>query len=524
MFCQYFNLSDEDCSSRFDEIKNKSTKSVANNNQNARGILMLKDNDRNIDDISDILPLLLFQLIGKRNNVVPADVTELPRSTIIWNDCENDALFFSKNKNGKQIKNILKGKLFQTSLETGDSNGWDLTILGTILLSIPFKTEKTECHIQALKEIRNKMAHMPDMDVSDELFNELFGIISQSMVSIGYDESVLNSLKNTSSNQSKKKLFIDENCELKNMVAQADEEFDRKKYFEAIKLYSDAINLFDLSNDELADLFFKRSLVRAQLYNGSSKPDDKYLYRALLDAEKVVANQPQMTRGYIQNAELSFKLNLLKNSEELYNKALAIDLGNEELKNSLAFVRYKKGEQDRLEHLDPNHNLLTSEEKHEHFLHQLNLQNENQRVTIHLNEFRKHLLEFDSSKADVFLGHDYRDGSKSIKQNYEMAAKYYGKAAQKNNAEALYSLALLHMKGQGVKIYFPKAICMLKKAAAQPNTETDGYAILDTIGVKDSAHALGLAYEQGTYVEKNMSVAVSWYEAWNTVAHFQLII
>jgi hypothetical protein len=82
LFCQYFNLSDEDCSSRFDEIKNESTKSAANNNQNARGILMLKDNERNIDDISDILPLLLFQLIGKRKNVVSTDVPELYPSTI----------------------------------------------------------------------------------------------------------------------------------------------------------------------------------------------------------------------------------------------------------------------------------------------------------------------------------------------------------------------------------------------------------------------------------------------------------
>jgi hypothetical protein len=114
---------------------------------------------------------------------------------------------------------------------------------------------------------------------------------------------------------------------------------DRKQYFEAIKSYSNAIKFSDLSNDELADLYYKRSLANIHLYHtqlcyGSNKPDDQYLYQALLDAEKVVANQPTMTRGYIQNAELALKLNFLDKSEELFKKALSIDLENNELINS----------------------------------------------------------------------------------------------------------------------------------------------------------------------------------------------
>jgi TPR repeat protein len=428
-----------------------------------------------------------------------------------WNDTETDALFFSKNENGKKIRKILKEKKFQTSLEKGNSNEWDLTILATILLSKPFKTEQTECHIKALKEICSKVAHMVDMAISDELFNQLFENISQSMISLGYGNTGLNSLKIKLSYQ-KYSQINDDNSKLTTIVTQADEELSRKNYFESITLYSNAINLFDLSNNELADLYYKRSVVQAQLYDESNKPDEKYLYRALLDAEKVVAYQPNMTRGYIQNAELALKLNLLDKSEELYKKALAIDVGNKELKNSLAFVRSKKGQQDRKEHLDPKFQPLTTEENNEIFSKILK---ENQGVSIDTKEIeklRKMMEELDPSKADVYLGHDYRDGSKKTKQSYEMAAKYYAKAAQKNNAEALYNLALLHMKGQGVKIDYPTAIGLLKQAADQPEFVTICGQKIENIGVKEAEHSLGLAYQQGTFVEKDNSIAAIWYE------------
>jgi hypothetical protein len=81
-FCQVLNLSDADCNSIFDEIKNKSTKNVAKYNQNSRGLVIIKDNDKSVDGLRDLLPFILFQLIGKRNNVVPTVEPELTQSTI----------------------------------------------------------------------------------------------------------------------------------------------------------------------------------------------------------------------------------------------------------------------------------------------------------------------------------------------------------------------------------------------------------------------------------------------------------
>ncbi len=82
LFCQYFNFSDEDCSSRFDEIKNKSTKSFANYNRKSRRLVIIEDNDGYIDGLRDILPFLLFQLLDKINNFVPTVIPELSRTTL----------------------------------------------------------------------------------------------------------------------------------------------------------------------------------------------------------------------------------------------------------------------------------------------------------------------------------------------------------------------------------------------------------------------------------------------------------
>ena len=139
-----------------------------------------------------------------------------------------------------------------------------------------------------------------------------------------------------------------------------DLEFSRKNYVEALKMFTKAIDIYDLSNDQVADLYYKKSLLNDQLYK-SIKPDTKYLYRSLIDAEKVVEYQPCIVRGYIQTADIASKLNLLEKAEEFYKKALSIDCGNENLKNSLANIRFKIGKQNRSEHLNPMHMPGTTE-------------------------------------------------------------------------------------------------------------------------------------------------------------------
>ena len=119
------------------------------------------------------------------------------------------------------------------------------------------------------------------------------------------------------------------------------------------------------------------------------------------------------------------------------------------------------------------------------------------------DEAKKIAIKEDPTLSDVWLAHEYRDGSQDIIQNYELAAKYYGKAASAGNAEALYNLALLYEKGLGVLKDFKISFSLLKQAASKNPTRK---------GVSEAEHSIGINYQYGIFVEKDISVAVSWYK------------
>ena len=414
----------------------------------------------------------------------------------------------------KKLKTQLMGKKDHQILDSGNSKDWDFTILARILTSDTFQESSTKPHIERIREIRNKLSHLPDMVVSDALFQELYEIFKVSMKSLQCDDSVLNSINDEINNKTEKsKKTYDENQEYKNLIILAESECSNKNYMSAAKAFSSAINSYEHTNDELGDLYYQRSFANLNIYDSLDEKDDKYLYRSLSDAEKVIDYRPNLTKGYIQAAQLTVRLNELKQSEKFYKLALAIDFDNKEFKNSLAMVRSKLGQQQRKEHLDIKHVPLTTEENNEFIFKTLQ---ESQGISLDKNtleEWKRMIENDDPTKKDVFLAHEYRDGSNKLKQSYEMAAKYYGKAALKKNAEGLYNLALLHMKGHGVKMDFQTAIGLLKQAASQPDKIMIGNNIkIPNVGVKEAEHSLGLAYEQGTYVDKNISLAVYWYD------------
>ncbi len=130
------------------------------------------------------------------------------------------------------------------------------------------------------------------------------------------------------------------------------------------------------------------------------------------------------------------------------------------------------------------------------------------------NEILKELIgKEDPTFLDVCQAHDYRDGSKNVKQDYEKAAMFYGKAAKNGNPEAMYNLALMHMKGIGVKLDFKMAISLLKKASeVNPFGKIGSNNKVPRVGVAEALHSLGLAYQEGTYVERNYPLAADYYE------------
>ncbi|CAF4017631.1 unnamed protein product [Rotaria magnacalcarata] len=120
---------------------------------------------------------------------------------------------------------------------------------------------------------------------------------------------------------------------------------------------------------------------------------------------------------------------------------------------------------------------------------------------------RKH----DPGKDAVFTGHQYRDGDDNIKQNYELAAKFYAKAIALGNAAGMYNLAILHQRGLGIKKDIRMAIQLLEQAASQSPIMSDKFPV-PNVGVAEAEHSLGLHYETGVGVEMNYHKASQWYQ------------
>ena len=78
------------------------------------------------------------------------------------------------------------------------------------------------------------------------------------------------------------------------------------------------------------------------------------------------------------------------------------------------------------------------------------------------------------------------------------AVKWYRKAAEKNNPEAMVSIGVCYHLGKGVEKNLKEAVKWFRKAA--------------DLGNDDAMRNLGRCYEKGEGVEKNIDQAVYWYK------------
>ena len=427
-----------------------------------------------------------------------------------WTDDVEASKYF-RNGPGKEIRDSCK-KIQQIKLDSGNSGEWDITLLGTVLTSKLFtQVLKKKSYLQPVSKIssvRNKINHFANLEISDEMFEELSNELISAMIALGAPSDNVLKLKDNKAFQSES-LVTNSDQKAQSVKESANEEFKKKNYERAIEIYTSAINLPNLTNQELGILYHNRSLSYSKLYDETK--DDINLYRALIDAEKTCSHHPVWFKGYAQLGEIYCKMNKFNKAVECFEKALAFSFNSEEMKNSLTIAKSKLGEQQRYDHL--NKFPLSTEEHEEQFFQKLknsfcgsNIEN------LNLLDLKNKLVESDPTLKIVWTGHEYRDGSKTVKQDYEMAAKFYSKAAQRNNAEGMYNLALLLMKGLGVKADFKAAIALLKDAAKEtPTRKLFGQEVIN-VGVCEAEHSLGLVYEEGIYVAKDDRKASKWYQ------------
>ena len=79
-------------------------------------------------------------------------------------------------------------------------------------------------------------------------------------------------------------------------------------------------------------------------------------------------------------------------------------------------------------------------------------------------------------RAQAYLGFMYQTG-KGVPENYELAAYWYGMAAERGDGNAQFALGLMYNKGQGVKADFVQAHKWLNLSAAQAKGEDRDFKV-----------------------------------------------
>ena len=267
-----------------------------------------------------------------------------------WKDNKQSANEFKKSS--EKIRIELK-RIELKNFDNGKTSEWDLTLLGKVLTSSVFKDSDSKW-INDIIGIRNKVAHFSDLCISNKTFEDLYVKYSKAMTSLGYSAEKLNKLKLDMSQREKAILNISSN-EIEKIKKMANEEIHKKNYLKAIELYSNALVSFDnITSQQKADLYYERSLANLLHYDNLNNCDEKYLHRSLLDAKQSNLFEPRWSKTYSHIGDIYHKLNELEDSIHYFEKALALDVGNEEIKNTLALIKSKKNQQDRCEHMNSN--------------------------------------------------------------------------------------------------------------------------------------------------------------------------
>lgn len=128
--------------------------------------------------------------------------------------------------------------------------------------------------------------------------------------------------------------------------------------------------------------------------------------------------------------------------------------------------------------------------------------------------FREILKKERPEKELVLLGHDYNFGTNGKNKDYQKAAQYYTMAMLKNNAEAVFNLALLYFHGKGgVKLDYAWGFNLLIKASKfPPKVNLLGNSTANNIGVAEAQYNIGRMYQNGIYVQKSEALSVDFYK------------
>jgi len=417
-----------------------------------------------------------------------------------WIDCKASIGIYNSLKKSKK------------ALENGNSSEWDLKILRTILKDkILLLPEESKASIDRIIKIRNEHAHHPMIETfTPQIFNHLWDRLEAELISLDDSKVEIDKLKSKDIYSIQDKKQNEGGLKLKTL---GNEKFKENQFDEALKFYSQALYLSDLSLKERAIFYLNCSLCYFRIYqnqkttnNFDELKNNQLLKEALRNSKRSRDYDPTWFKPYFRIGLIYEEMKSYKKAVQYFEMTKVFDPTNEELNFHLADTRRILEMEKKMEHLDPTTTMRpkTAEECIQEGVAEWKKNGIDISPDKYL-ELKKFVIENEPALADVFKGHEYQYG---IKQNYELAVQYYQKAADQGCPEGMYNLAILIEEGKGTKKDFKKAFDLLERAAAQAPIGIE----IPKIGIVEAEHSLGVHYHEGIYVEKDYVMAAYWYE------------
>ncbi len=387
---------------------------------------------------------------------------------------------------------------------------WDISLTSRLLshpsLSIP---DDILNNIKKIRDIRNEISHKVDCAIDDDKYQEMLAnlIKALKLINLNSDKEI-DELKQFTLSVDIKQEKPSKFDELK---LKANDYFKLKKYKEAIEYYTQAIELDNVSNNDRGIAYSNRSNCYFNIYS-SNLDDENLLTAAKNDIKIAISLNPTYMKAYYRLGKIYEAEEKYEKALSYYKKALYLDNSVEDVKNCISLIKSKLGIKNRYEHLYSENFPKTLEDEIDNIKTDFKMRMGFDTPDDFIRSSEKMLFDQDPSIADVFKGHEYRDGSNNVKQDFMMAAKYYSKAASKGNAEGLFNIAKLTCLGKGCQVDYGLAMNFYLKAANMtPKVKILGQEV-ERVGVRQAQHSLGLMFQEGICGKIDLEKSLFWYK------------
>lgn len=416
------------------------------------------------------------------------------------------------SKLGKQVYDKSQ-KIQKKYLEDGIVKNWDISLITRLLEDLlpPSKKNTYKTHLDNLKLIRNSLAHLssPMLTVNDEngftndLVNCLTGLdMNQAEVQrireIDHKKEL--DLARLADSRPKSPMFKAAEDEILQLIAQGKFTEAESKANESILNLTEAIEKSAIY-EHLAEMFLKQY---------DDKKEAELLIDAHVNAEAAIQLNPLSPTGYRIRAEVCERQEELPEALSYFKLALMHHPTNGYLQAKIGNIKNQIVTSKSTLDLDPNAKVKTIDQEKQEYLNGLKSKGINMTME-QLHQINMEQWKQIPGMEQEMKAEEYLRGTATIKPNLKKAVELYEEAVNLNNTGAMFDLAFVYIRNPELKKSIADAMALLERAARMPLTMQLFNQTVPRNGVVEAQYNLGMLYDRGTRIPRNLDKAIEWY-------------